>query len=190
MSNWTKHSVEQNMLPYSCYNSQVYERRRGVPLEQDWWRSRLTNSVYDSRPDSASKTSWNKFGPRENVTHTNGDSVHYHCRREKLTETSRPLIQQPCISLDHLQLKIQKVSNAMPKVHLLDYVAGNIRSLVNAIEKCGYEVDWIRSPEDVKNAEVSTSVVSCLLLSVSSSGWGSINEAASSWYGFDTRNRK
>lgn len=40
------------------------------------------------------------------------------------------------------------------KVHLLDYVAGNIRSLVNAIEKCGYEVEWIRSPEDVKDAEV------------------------------------
>jgi hypothetical protein len=40
------------------------------------------------------------------------------------------------------------------KVHLLDYVAGNIRSLVNAIEKCGYEVEWIKSPEDVKNAEV------------------------------------
>jgi imidazole glycerol-phosphate synthase len=43
----------------------------------------------------------------------------------------------------------------MAKVHLLDYVAGNIRSLVNAIEKCGYEVEWIRSPEDVQNAEVS-----------------------------------
>ncbi|KAK5102743.1 Histidine biosynthesis bifunctional protein hisB [Lithohypha guttulata] len=41
----------------------------------------------------------------------------------------------------------------MPKVHLLDYVAGNIRSLVNAIEKCGYEVEWIRSPEDVKTAD-------------------------------------
>ncbi|KAK6382817.1 Histidine biosynthesis bifunctional protein hisB [Exophiala oligosperma] len=41
----------------------------------------------------------------------------------------------------------------MPKVHLLDYVAGNIRSLVNAIEKCGYEVEWIKSPEDVKNAD-------------------------------------
>ncbi|KIV90608.1 imidazoleglycerol phosphate synthase, cyclase subunit, variant [Exophiala mesophila] len=40
-----------------------------------------------------------------------------------------------------------------PTVHLLDYVAGNIRSLVNAIEKCGYEVEWIKSPEDVKNAE-------------------------------------
>lgn len=40
------------------------------------------------------------------------------------------------------------------KVHLLDYVAGNIRSLVNAIEKCGYDVEWIKSPEDVKNAEV------------------------------------
>jgi imidazole glycerol-phosphate synthase len=41
----------------------------------------------------------------------------------------------------------------MPTVHLLDYVAGNIRSLVNAIEKCGYEVQWVRSPEDVKHAD-------------------------------------
>ncbi|CAG9943564.1 unnamed protein product [Clonostachys rosea f. rosea IK726] len=41
----------------------------------------------------------------------------------------------------------------MPTVHLLDYVAGNIRSLVNAIEKLGYEVDWVRSPEDVAKAE-------------------------------------
>ncbi|KAK4200886.1 hypothetical protein QBC40DRAFT_279061 [Triangularia verruculosa] len=41
----------------------------------------------------------------------------------------------------------------MPKVYLLDYVAGNVRSLVNAIEKCGYEVEWIRSPEDVPRAE-------------------------------------
>ena len=44
------------------------------------------------------------------------------------------------------------------KVHLLDYVAGNIRSLVNAIEKCGWEVELIRSPEDVENAEVSLEV--------------------------------
>lgn len=42
----------------------------------------------------------------------------------------------------------------MPTVHLLDYVAGNIRSLVNAIEKLGYQVDWVRSPEDVPKAEV------------------------------------
>ncbi|KAK4139986.1 uncharacterized protein C8A04DRAFT_40260 [Dichotomopilus funicola] len=41
----------------------------------------------------------------------------------------------------------------MPKVYLLDYVAGNVRSLVNAIEKVGYEVDWIRSPEDVARAD-------------------------------------
>lgn len=44
----------------------------------------------------------------------------------------------------------------MPKVHLLDYVAGNVRSLVNAIEKIGYEVEWVRSPEEVANAEVWT----------------------------------
>lgn len=42
----------------------------------------------------------------------------------------------------------------MPTVHLLDYVAGNVRSLVNAIEKGGYEVAWVKTPEEVVNAEV------------------------------------
>ena len=42
----------------------------------------------------------------------------------------------------------------MPTVHLLDYVAGNIRSLVNAINRVGYEVEWVKTPEDVKKADV------------------------------------
>lgn len=42
----------------------------------------------------------------------------------------------------------------MPVVHLLDYVAGNIRSLVNAIEKLGWTVEWVKSPEDVSKAQV------------------------------------
>ena len=42
----------------------------------------------------------------------------------------------------------------MPSVQLLDYVAGNRRSLVNAIEKLGYEVEWIGRPEDVEKAQV------------------------------------
>jgi imidazoleglycerol phosphate synthase glutamine amidotransferase subunit HisH len=46
----------------------------------------------------------------------------------------------------------------MPTVHLLDYVAGNIRSLVNAIEKVGYTVEWVKSPEDVEKADVSHSI--------------------------------
>ncbi|KAI8963784.1 imidazole glycerol phosphate synthase HisHF [Daldinia sp. FL1419] len=41
----------------------------------------------------------------------------------------------------------------MPTVHLLDYVAGNVRSLVNAVEKCGYSVEWVRSPDEVARAE-------------------------------------
>ncbi|KAK3352167.1 putative bifunctional histidine biosynthesis protein hishf [Neurospora tetraspora] len=41
----------------------------------------------------------------------------------------------------------------MPTVHLLDYVAGNVRSLVNAIERVGYSVEWVRSPEEVANAD-------------------------------------
>jgi glutamine amidotransferase/cyclase len=40
----------------------------------------------------------------------------------------------------------------MPTVHLLDYVAGNVRSLVNAIEKVGYTVEWVKSPADVAAA--------------------------------------
>lgn len=47
----------------------------------------------------------------------------------------------------------------MPKVYLIDYVAGNVRSLVNAIEKIGYEVEWIRSPEEVANAEVRRATI-------------------------------
>ena len=42
----------------------------------------------------------------------------------------------------------------MPTAHLLDYVAGNVRSLVNAIERVGYTVEWIREPKDVEAAEV------------------------------------
>jgi glutamine amidotransferase/cyclase len=45
----------------------------------------------------------------------------------------------------------------MPTVHLLDYVAGNVRSLVNAIEKVGYTVEWVKSPADVPSAEVGRS---------------------------------
>lgn len=54
-----------------------------------------------------------------------------------------------------LNSQIQKGQTAMPSVHLLDYVAGNVRSLVNAINKVGYDVEWIKSPEEVRNAEVS-----------------------------------
>ena len=60
----------------------------------------------------------------------------------------------------HVNCKRDQEEPIMGKVHLLDYVAGNIRSLVNAIEKCGYEVEWIRSPEDVQNAEVCLSLLS------------------------------
>ena len=40
-------------------------------------------------------------------------------------------------------------------VYLLDYVAGNVRSLVNAIEKVGFQVVWIKDPADLEHAEVT-----------------------------------
>lgn len=45
----------------------------------------------------------------------------------------------------------------MPTVHLLDYVAGNVRSLVNAIETLGYTIEWIKEPKDIEAADVSRS---------------------------------
>ncbi|KAL9611969.1 MAG: hypothetical protein Q9167_003409 [Letrouitia subvulpina] len=41
----------------------------------------------------------------------------------------------------------------MPVVHLLDYVAGNIRSLANAIERLGYTIIWVKGPGQIKDAE-------------------------------------
>lgn len=42
----------------------------------------------------------------------------------------------------------------MSTVHLLDYVAGNVRSLTNAIEKLGFQIEWIKEPKDIEKAEV------------------------------------
>ena len=43
----------------------------------------------------------------------------------------------------------------MPTVHLIDYVAGNVRSLANAIEKLGYTIERIKEPKEIEDAEVS-----------------------------------
>ena len=73
----------------------------------------------------------------------------------------------------------------MPTVHLLDYVAGNIRSLVNAIEKVGYTVEWVKSPQDVEKAEVCLVLkpqfhnISLTLLSASSSQVSATSATAS-----------
>ena len=42
----------------------------------------------------------------------------------------------------------------MPTVQVLDYISGNVRSLHNAIEKLGYEVEWIRDPAEIEGAQV------------------------------------
>ena len=40
------------------------------------------------------------------------------------------------------------------RVSLLDYGAGNVRSLINALEKLGFEIDFITSPEQIATAQV------------------------------------
>lgn len=38
-------------------------------------------------------------------------------------------------------------------LYLLDYGAGNVRSLANSITKLGFEFKWVQSPEDLKKAD-------------------------------------
>lgn len=52
----------------------------------------------------------------------------------------------------------------MATVHLLDYVAGNVRSLVNAIESLGYTIEWIKEPKDIEHAKVCTNQISSMLI--------------------------
>ena len=40
-----------------------------------------------------------------------------------------------------------------PPVTLLDYGAGNVRSIRNAVKALGYEVVDVTDPEDISNAE-------------------------------------
>ena len=72
------------------------------------------------------------------------------------------LDSQPNLTI--LQSRFQASILTMPSVYLLDYVAGNVRSLVNAIEKLGYNVEWIRSPEDIVKADVSITFIPLGLL--------------------------
>ncbi|CAB4483988.1 unnamed protein product [Rhizophagus irregularis] len=41
----------------------------------------------------------------------------------------------------------------MGGLYLLDYGAGNVRSLVNAVNKLGYEIEWVKEPDDILKAE-------------------------------------
>jgi glutamine amidotransferase/cyclase len=46
---------------------------------------------------------------------------------------------------------------------MLDYGAGNVRSLVNAVEKLGYNITFVKDPSDLKKAEVRIRARACLL---------------------------
>lgn len=42
------------------------------------------------------------------------------------------------------------------RLYLLDYGAGNVRSLANSLTELGYTYEWITSPEDFDEADVRT----------------------------------
>lgn len=45
-----------------------------------------------------------------------------------------------------------------PRLFILDYGAGNVRSLANSITKLGYDFEWIKDVSDFDKAEVGTNL--------------------------------
>ena len=43
----------------------------------------------------------------------------------------------------------------MPGLYMLDYGAGNVRSLVNAVNRLGFEMKFVEDPSDILKADVS-----------------------------------
>nr|CAG8619805.1 6959_t:CDS:2 [Entrophospora candida] len=41
----------------------------------------------------------------------------------------------------------------MSELYLLDYGAGNVRSLVNAVNRLGFEIKWVKEPTDILKAD-------------------------------------
>lgn len=46
----------------------------------------------------------------------------------------------------------------MPGLYMLDYGAGNVRSLVNAIQHLGHEVTFIQNPSELAQADVKSPI--------------------------------
>ncbi len=46
------------------------------------------------------------------------------------------------------------MSGAKPTVTVLDYGAGNVRSLVNAVKFVGWDVKFVKQSSDIDNAEI------------------------------------
>jgi hypothetical protein len=79
--------------------------------------------------------------PRTNDT---GESTH---RKAAMTTLPVPDLELP-------QGTTQK---DRPRLYLLDYGAGNVRSLANSIHKLGYDFEWVKDASDLEKAEVSPS---------------------------------
>jgi hypothetical protein len=44
----------------------------------------------------------------------------------------------------------------MTGTYLLDYGAGNVRSLVNAVKKLGHDITYVKDPSDILKADVTS----------------------------------
>ena len=46
------------------------------------------------------------------------------------------------------------MENSLEKVYILDYGAGNVRSVINAISFLGFTVEFVKSPADLAHVHV------------------------------------
>ena len=57
-------------------------------------------------------------------------------------------------TLGHFLLEMTEIPSLLGEVHLLDYGAGNVRSVVNALEHLGASVQLVRDAQDLEQAKV------------------------------------
>ncbi|KAF7517546.1 hypothetical protein PCG10_001124 [Penicillium crustosum] len=130
--NWDQYFMQLASL--AAQRSNCMKRRVGTATKVD-----VHGAIAGMEEESVSQPVF-AFTPKK---------MHYWKQAESGFERGRYSTVIPAIT----SVLLAQVPTAMPTVHLLDYVAGNIRSLVNAINQVGYDVEWVKSPEDVKNAD-------------------------------------
>lgn len=74
------------------------------------------------------------------------------------SQSLQPPVEMTTLPVPNLDLPQGHAQKDRPRLYLLDYGAGNVRSLANSIHKLGYDFEWVKDASDLEKAEVSSLV--------------------------------
>lgn len=72
------------------------------------------------------------------------------------SQSLQPPVEMTTLPVPNLDLPQGHAQKDRPRLYLLDYGAGNVRSLANSIHKLGYDFEWVKDASDLEKAEVSS----------------------------------